>query len=181
MDTNDPNRKKNHHPQSTLPNQQQQLQQQQQKKKCHGNRRNQRFRRKCRANKMESKKIKKLIKKRNHRHKKIQKGNSRKSKTNPNVELTSEKIYQSQPIITTTTNVFKRKREISSQQLSKATSTIPKSTSSISIVQPSLKKMKNITKTMSTSIFNTNYRYVFKNCSFFLIFEIFIIYYFHII
>ncbi|CAF2145944.1 unnamed protein product, partial [Rotaria magnacalcarata] len=56
--------------------------------------------------------------------------------------LSSRQNYQ-QPIITT--NLSKRKRDISSQQLSSTIDlTIQKTTSSISIAQSSSKKMKNI-------------------------------------
>ena len=64
---------------------------QQQRKKCHGNRRNQRFRRRCRAEKMKPTKIEKLIKKRNRIHEKNRKNN------------------RSQPISTAATNLNKRK------------------------------------------------------------------------
>ncbi|CAF4124658.1 unnamed protein product, partial [Adineta steineri] len=141
MDTNDSTTQNNR---VLFPNEQQQ---QERTKKCRGNRRNQRFRRKCRAHKMQPKQIEKLLKKRNPIQKKIQKDQSKRSTTNSNIELTSRKTNQSQPITatTTTTNVFKRKRDISSQQLSKTTS-------SISIVQPSSKKM-----TTDINV-NSNYR-----------------------
>ncbi|CAF4085834.1 unnamed protein product, partial [Adineta steineri] len=138
MDTNDSTTQNNH---LLFPNEQQQGQ----TKKCRGNRRNQRFRRKCRAHKMQPHKIEKLLKKRNHIHKKIQKQQLKRSTTNCNLQLIARTTNQSQPITTTTTNVFKRKRDISSQQLSNTTS-------SISIVQPSSKKM-------TTDInMNSNYR-----------------------
>ncbi|CAF1637563.1 unnamed protein product, partial [Didymodactylos carnosus] len=74
-------------------------------------------------------------------------------------EPTTRKNNQSQPVITTTTtttNLNKRKRDISLQELSKTNLTIAKTTSSISIVQPSSKKMKHITKTMTNPIINAN-------------------------
>ncbi|CAF4426781.1 unnamed protein product, partial [Adineta steineri] len=117
MDTNDSTTQNNH---LLFPNEQQQGQ----TKKCRGNRRNQRFRRKCRAHKMQPHKIEKLLKKRNHIHKKIQKQQLKRSTTNCNLQLIARTTNQSQPITTTTTNVFKRKRDISSQQLSKTTSSI---------------------------------------------------------
>ncbi|CAF1289522.1 unnamed protein product [Rotaria sordida] len=132
-------------------NQQPQLQQ----KKCHGNRRNQRFRRKCRAHKMKPTKMEKLIKKRNCIHKKNQKNNFIRRTTNTNIELTIRKNNQSQPI-TTTTDLNKRKRDISLQELSKTNITIPETTSSISIVQLSSKKMKNLSKTITNPIINAN-------------------------
>ncbi|CAF4887223.1 unnamed protein product, partial [Rotaria socialis] len=126
-------------------------------KKCHGNRRDQRFRRKCRAEKMKPAKIKKLIEKRNRFQKKNEKPTTNIESTKLNKELLSSKQnYQSQPIITT--NLTKRKRDISSQQLSSAIDlTIPKTTSSISIAQSSSKKMKNISEIMdNNSIINRN-------------------------
>ncbi|CAF1435944.1 unnamed protein product, partial [Adineta steineri] len=83
---------------------------QQSKIKCHGNRRDQRFRRKCRKSGMEPTEIKKLLE-------------SNKSK---------------QSTTTATIDLNKRKRNISLQEL-RANSTVPKSTSSISILQPSSK------------------------------------------
>ncbi|CAF1494331.1 unnamed protein product [Rotaria magnacalcarata] len=105
------------------------------RKKCHGNRRNQRFRRKCRAEKMKPAKIKKLIKKRNRFQKKNKKPTTNIESTKLNKELlSSRQNYQSQPVITT--NLTKRKRDISSQQLSSTIDlAIPKTTSSTSIVQ----------------------------------------------
>ncbi|CAF4078673.1 unnamed protein product, partial [Rotaria sordida] len=126
-----------------------------QQKKCHGNRRNQRFRRKCRAHKMKPSKMEKLIKKRNLIHKKNQKNNSIRRATNSNIELTIRKNNQSQPI-TTTTDLNKRKRDISLQELSKTNTTISETTSSVSIVQPSSKKMKNLSKTITNPIINAN-------------------------
>ncbi|CAF1390316.1 unnamed protein product [Adineta steineri] len=140
MDTNDSTTQSNR---LLFPNEQQQ---QEEKKRYHDNRRNQRFRRKCRAHKMKPTKIEKILKKRNHIHKKIQKDQSKRSTTNRNIEFTTRKTNQSQPITTaTSTNVYKHKRDISSQQLSKTAS-------SISIVQPSSQKM-------TTDInMNTSYR-----------------------
>ncbi|CAF4172536.1 unnamed protein product [Rotaria sordida] len=126
-----------------------------QQKKCHGNRRNQRFRRKCRAHKMKPSKMEKLIKKRNRIHKKNQKNNSIRRATNTNIELTIRKNNQPQPI-TTTTDLNKRKRDISLQELSKTNITISETTSSVSIVQPSSKKMKNLSKTITNPIINAN-------------------------
>ncbi|CAF4870455.1 unnamed protein product, partial [Rotaria magnacalcarata] len=50
------------------------------------------------------------------------------------------------------TNLTKRKRDVSLQQQSNLNTTIPKSISSISILQPALKKMKHKQKTIT----NTN-------------------------
>ncbi|CAF1210730.1 unnamed protein product, partial [Rotaria magnacalcarata] len=133
------------------------LNQQAPRKKCHGNRRDQRFRRKWRAEKMKPAKIKKLIEKRNRFQKKNKEPTTNIESTKLNKELLSSKQnYQSQPIITT--NLTKRKRDISSQQLSSAIDlAIPKTTSSISIAQSSSKRMKNISEIMdNNSIINRN-------------------------
>ncbi|CAF3352512.1 unnamed protein product [Rotaria socialis] len=110
------------------------------RKKCHGNRRNQRFRRKCRAEKMKPAKIEKLIKKRNRSYEKnkIPKTNIESTKLKSDLAPVG-KNYQSQPIVKTATCFNKRKRDISSQQLSSTimNQTIPKTTSSISIVESS--------------------------------------------
>ncbi|CAF4570229.1 unnamed protein product, partial [Rotaria socialis] len=113
------------------------LNQQAPRKKCHGNRRDQRFRRKCRAEKMKPAKIKKLIKKRNRFQKKNKKPTTYIESSKSKNELSSSRQnYQSQPIITT--NLSKRKQDISSQQLSSTIDlAIPKTTSSISIAQSS--------------------------------------------
>ena len=116
-----------------------------QRKKCHGNRRNQRFRRKCRAEKMKAAKIEKLAIKRNQIHPKNQNNLSRRQRTRANIAsiifkselIPTTKQNQSQPIITTATPYLsKRSRDISSQQLSSSSSssislTMPKATSSI--------------------------------------------------
>ena len=123
-------------------------------KKFHGNRKDQRFRRKWRARGMEPAKIEKLLRKR----KKIKKrtlgyirsfANDFEETTTVSKEISSPRMELSkQPlrattttITTTTTNLNKRKRDISLQKL-KSHLTIPKSTSSISIKQPLSKKVK---------------------------------------
>ncbi len=171
MDTNDANKQHNNNVQ--LPNQQSQ----QQRKKCHGNRRDQRFRRKCLAEKMDPAKIEKLIKKRNGINKKNQRNNHH----------GTNRINNNMQQQTTITNFNKRKRDISLQQLSKeataANQTITKSLSQLSIepqsslASPSSKKMKNITTATTTTQtimnpitefdntntnININYRYVFE-------------------
>lgn len=151
MDTNDANTFMNVQHSSN-----QQQQQQQQKKKCRGNRRDQRFRRKCRSQHMEPAKIEKLIKKRDRIHKKDQKNNPIKHTTNTNTGSTAA-------------NLNKRKRDVSLQQLSTASETMIQSRSQQSTEQPSLKKMKNTPKTMFDSMINgndtahmhLNYQYVF--------------------
>ncbi|CAM4844222.1 unnamed protein product, partial [Rotaria magnacalcarata] len=115
------------------------------------------FGRKCRAEKMKPAKIKKLVKKRNCFQKKNKKpATNIESSKSKNELLSSRQNYQSQPMITT--NLSKRKRDVSSQQLSSTIDrTIPKTTNSISIAQSSSKKMKNISEIMdNNSIINRN-------------------------
>ncbi|CAF4172151.1 unnamed protein product [Rotaria sordida] len=72
------------------------LNQQAPRKKCHGNRRDQRFRRKCRAEKMKPAKIKKLIEKRNRFQKKNKEPTTNIESTKLNKELlASKQNYQS--------------------------------------------------------------------------------------
>ncbi|CAF3776948.1 unnamed protein product [Rotaria socialis] len=72
------------------------------RKKCHGNRRNQRFRRKCRAEKMKPAEIEKLIKKRNRIHNKYEIPKTNKESTKLKSDLApAGKNYQSQPILET--------------------------------------------------------------------------------
>jgi hypothetical protein len=149
MDTNDVNTLMNVQHSSNQ-------QQQQQKKKCRGNRRDQRFRRKCRAQHMQSTKTEKLIKKRHRIQEKDQKKNPIKHTTNMNTESAGA-------------NLNKRKRDVSLQQLSTVTETMTQSRSQQSTEQPSLKKMKNTPKTMFDTMVNgndtahmaINYQYVF--------------------
>ena len=123
-------------------------------KKCRGNRRDQRFRRKCRAQHMEPAKIEKLLKKRHRIQKKNQQKILIKHTTNTN---------------TTITNLNKRKRDVSLQQLSTANGTITQSQNQQSTEQSSLKKIKNTPKTRSETVvngnhtvhMNINYEYVF--------------------
>ncbi|CAF2047118.1 unnamed protein product [Rotaria magnacalcarata] len=140
------------------------------KKKCHVNRRNQRFRRKCRAEKMKPAKIEKLIKKRNRNYKKNKTNKSNEESTKLKSDLAaSAKNYQSQPMLQTTTCFNKRKRDISLQQLSSAITnqTIPKSTSSISILQSSSKKRKNISETINNnSMINENNNEINKHINY---------------
>ncbi|CAF2172172.1 unnamed protein product, partial [Rotaria magnacalcarata] len=132
------------------------LNQQAPRKKCHGNRRDQPFRRKCRAEKMKPAKIKKLIKKRNRFQKNNEKPTTNIESSKSKNELRSSRQNYQEPIITR--NLSKRKRDISSQQLSSTIDlAIPKTTSSISIAQSSSKKMKNISEIMdNNSIINRN-------------------------
>lgn len=146
-------------------------QQQSRTKKCHGNRSNQRFRRKCRARGMKAGKIEKFLQ-------------HRKENANTTDRLTTNNFNRQSVAVLATTVAsgfnHKRKRDISVQDFkSQSTSAISKSISSISILQPSLKKAKtdkNLTttnkkktkkkifniplKTIRTSIIIQNYRYV---------------------
>ena len=116
------------------------------KRRYHGNPRNQRFRRRCRAQNMKPATIVKLLEKRN-----------RNEATVDGDQLNG---------IETTSN--KRKRNVPSQEMpTTVNQSIPKSISSISILQLSTKKMKNemnmvtipIEKLLSNVIMK-NYRYV---------------------
>ena len=125
-------------------------QQQQPRKRCHGNRKDQRFRKKCRARGMKPKKIEKLLNKRKKNNKKNNRisdyirrmMNDKRTIKVPNKtsNQTSEQLKQKVTMVTK--NLNKRKRDVSLQEL-KTISTIPKSTSSISILQPLSKKPKN--------------------------------------
>ena len=145
------------------------------KKMCHGNRRDQRFRRKCRARGMKPEEIAKLL----NKHKQIEKKKNRRihhitSVTSKNTETTttvSNKVPiprsdSSKQVSTMNSNLNKRKRDASLYEL-KSKSVIPKSTSSISIVQSLSKKMKKKQKTTMNPIIteynssiNKNYRLV---------------------
>ena len=153
-------------------------QQNKKKRKCHGNRRDQRFRRKCRAREMKSVKIERLLNKRKHAEKKNNRqtdyinevmGHTSKATTETITASNEESITRSnpsKPTTTTSTNFNKRKRDVSLQEL-KSKSIIPKSISSISIGQPLLKKKKK-KKTDTTTTITTdnmtitnNYQFVF--------------------
>ncbi|CAF1513675.1 unnamed protein product [Adineta ricciae] len=135
MDTNDTNR------QGDQPLAQQQLP----RKKCHGNRQDQRFRRKCRKRGMKPKKIKKLLKERK-RGKKTKTQN----KNNPQVELLNQEFTDTNsntPLLTTTTttigNLNKRKRDISVQDFqTHSTATVPKSNTELNKYQTELNTQK---------------------------------------
>ena len=129
-------------------NDQQQFPTNVQRKKCHGNRRNQRFRRKCRAKGMKPKIIEKLLAKRNQaedqnhnntNHSKMQTTESNQHTTDINNSLKSTSI-----------NPNKRKRDISLQEL-KFNSTSILSTSQSSTSQPLSKKIKEKNQTKINS------------------------------
>jgi hypothetical protein len=152
-----------------------------QTKKCHGNRRDQRFRKKCRARGMKPARIEKLLSQRKQTGRKNNRKNdyityiindSRKTTTTISNKVSDQDNDASKQTTTMTTNLNKRKREISLQEL-KSTSTIPKSTSSISIGQPLSKKMKKKRKIITMPVIkennnriNTNYRFVLIFMSF---------------
>jgi hypothetical protein len=123
-------------------------------KKCNGNRQDQRFRKKCRRRGIKADIIEKLLQtqKKIHNEKKNKTNNSTRTTAHDNTVLTTSKNVSSRnndPSIQkkSKTNLTKRKRDVSLQQLNLNT-TIPKSISSISILQPSLKKVKHKQKTI---------------------------------
>ncbi|CAF1006715.1 unnamed protein product [Rotaria sordida] len=110
-------------PNNTNSNNDQQFPTHVRRKKCHGNRRNQRFRKKCRAKGMKPKIIEKLLMKRNQaenrnhnnrKHTNIQKTQSNKQTTDIN--------NHSKP---TTINPIKRKRDLSLQETSQLSTSQP--------------------------------------------------------
>jgi hypothetical protein len=155
-------------------------QQQRLRKKCHGNRRDQRFRRKHRALNVKPKKIEKMLKKRNRQDQQHKKTNNVKSTTKNNLQtniLNQGSTHNNKPMLlppattmittasntTTTTTMIKplnkRKRDISIQDLKTHSTMIPKSTSSISIVAPHSRKRQKIT-ILNNNIQHMTYRYV---------------------
>jgi hypothetical protein len=138
-------------------------------KKCHGNRRDQRFRKKCRARKLKPAKIeKKLI-----RQKQIwDKKNSTTSivnNTNDNtMTIPVSTNISNRPTTITTINFNKRKRDISLQELN-INQTIGNSNSLISLAPPSLKRrnkenpkiiVDSSNIIINNNIMNMNYRFV---------------------
>ncbi|CAF4384041.1 unnamed protein product, partial [Adineta steineri] len=132
--------------------------QQPQRKKCHGNRQDQRFRRKCRAQGMNAT----LIEKKLARRKQIQ---NKKTSTKNNVTNTSNNTVNVP--VSTMTNLSKHKRDLSLQALNTTNQIIGKSTSSISLAQPLMKKTKKENNkiiidssiiVIDNNIMNTNYR-----------------------
>ncbi|CAF0947334.1 unnamed protein product [Rotaria sordida] len=116
----------------------------QRRQKCHGKRKGQRFRKKYRARDMKPENIEKLlqIKKKIHNNKKNQINSTVRTTTNDNIALTTTTTIVKNVSIgkkdlsaqtKSTTNLNKRKRDISLQQLN-LNSTISKSISSISII-----------------------------------------------
>ena len=122
------------------------------KKKCRGNRKDQRFRRKCRAEGIKSRKIEKILHRRKIIHHKRK--NPNENPMNTNNQQDRENVSSIE--VNSMCNLTKRKRDISVQDI-KSTTRIPKSTSSISVPQPKLKKMKkrtNLHIPMTTIIMN---------------------------
>ncbi|CAM4846162.1 unnamed protein product [Rotaria magnacalcarata] len=132
------------------------------KKKCHGNREDQRFRRKCRAKGMKSRKIEKLLLRRKLIHHKKKNPADNKMKNTMKFNNKSDHENVSSTEINLMRNLTKRKRDISLQDI-KSNTRISKSTSSISVAQPKLKKMKrriNLNIPTTTTITNnTAYKY----------------------
>ncbi|CAF1688369.1 unnamed protein product, partial [Adineta ricciae] len=122
----------------------------QSKKKCHGNRRNRRFRRKWRQRGMKPAKIERLLNERNRTDQ-----NQRISRRDEYFKDFMDDIYVNVPA-TTEQNINKRKREVPSHELT-STSLIPKSISSISIRQP-LKKKMNYEKSTTEMHSQLNYK-----------------------
>jgi hypothetical protein len=152
--------------------------QQQARNKCHGNRKDQRFRRKCRARGIKPGIIKKLLNQRkNNKKKNKQKVNHSDNRIINQMATTTtfsnnvsrvQVTAQSQHTATTTgIDTNKRKRNYLSQQLQNIHQTIPKSTSLVSFEPPLSKKMKEKQATIiipsiqvDNKRINTNYRFV---------------------
>lgn len=167
MNVNDANRQDDH----SLRNQRQQ------EKKCHGNRRDQRFRRKCRAQGMKPSKIEQLVQQRKQSDAVAPSVHHDRRNTNMSHQHINEAPMMSHQMRTTmaTSNQQKRKRDQSSQEQPTATaSTVPKSASSISLRQSALKKKKKKKKAelstirlrnVTRHITNKNYRWAFTSCT----------------
>ncbi|CAF5187922.1 unnamed protein product [Rotaria magnacalcarata] len=138
------------------------VQNQRKKKKCHGNLKDQRFRRKCRAKGMKSRNIEKLLLRRKliHHKQKNPADNTMKNTIKFNNKSGHENVSSTE--INLMRNLTKRKRDISAQDI-KSNTGISKSKSSISVAQPKLKKLKrrtNLNIPMTTTISNnTAYKY----------------------
>ena len=140
---------------------------QQQRKKCHGNRKDQRFRRKCRVRGMKSGKIKKLLEKRKKISRRPNRINSHVRNTrgaetdtiacvNTLTNGTNARLVV--PATTAALNSHKRKRDDTSQSQTRI--------NSISMAQPASKKKKaHIVGmplvTMNDGQINKSYRFVF--------------------
>lgn len=142
------------------------------RKKCHGNRKDQRFRKKCRVRGMRPEKIEKLLEKRKNISRRSNQinghlGNATGAETDPivpNMTLIIEPNARLSAMVTTAPlNSHKRKRkEISQTGTNPA---LPKSISSISIAQPAPKKTKATLNrmplvAMNDGQVNKNYRFV---------------------
>jgi hypothetical protein len=144
------------------------LNQQRQPKKCHGNRKDQRFRKKCRARGMKQAKIdKQLARRKQIQNKKNSTKTNAKNKDDNTMRVPISTNIPNQ-LTTTMTSLNKRKRHISLQALN-TNQMIGTSTSSISLAQPLLKKTKNENNkiildssiiVIDNNIMNMNYRLV---------------------
>lgn len=167
---------------SNKPVDQQQQQQPSSTKKGHGNRKDQRFRKKCRNQGIKPGTIEKLLTKQKQKNqpKQMTTKATTASETTSRIQITttapSEHLIKTKTTTTSSTSLQKRKRDISSASLSSqilpVNTSMPKSTSSISIVPPVSKKMKekspNVPTTTTTSLptsitdnaVHVNYRFV---------------------
>lgn len=133
------------------------------KKKCHGNRSDQRFRRKWRERGMDQGAIEELLKRRKENTDKHNRRDDYISGvTDDVIGQGSDRLQQR---TTVNSHLSKRKRDASLQEL-QSHATIPKSTSSLSMSQPVAKKMKEGSKAVlprieeMTNTTNKNYRSV---------------------
>ena len=140
---------------------------QQQRKKCHGNRKDQRFRRKCRVRGMKSGKIKKLLEKRKkisrrpnrmNGHAKNTRGAETDTVASSNTLTNGTNARLVVPATTASLNSHKRKRDDVSQSQTRI--------NSISMGQPAPKKTKAAVirmplVTMNDGQINKSYRFVF--------------------
>jgi hypothetical protein len=146
---------------------------QQQRKLCHGNRKDQRFRRKCRLRGMSQEQIEKSLKRRNKMHRRSNRLNSHARNTSDFERETAHTLTESTearlPVPMTTTSFHprhKRKRDDVSSLNTDDHSIIPKSISSISMVQPTSKRTKEHVSEMPVvamdedRIRGRSYRYV---------------------
>lgn len=132
--------------------------------KCHGNRKDQRFGKKCRARGLKAARIEKLL----DRRKQIRnKKNPTKNTLRNTNHLTAKGPVSSDASHLTMMmpNLNKRKRDLFVAQSNINPTKIGKSTSSMALTQPSLKKKKKILVDPSifettNNIMNTNYRFV---------------------
>jgi len=138
-------------------------------KKCHGNRRDQRFRKKWRARKLKPAKIeKKLIRRKQIQNKKSSTTNNVNNANDNTMEISASTNISNRPTTMTTINFNKRKRDISLQELN-VNQTIGNSNSSICLAPPTLKRTKKKNHKIivdssniiiNNNTMNMNYRFV---------------------